>query len=79
MTANTQAAHYDAFVVRLWCDQTTGRVLRAEVEHTRTGTVSRGRGVPPTWVLDQITDGLGHRCSVPDGSSHPVEGIDAPT
>ena len=28
---------YDAFVVRLWHDRTTGRLLRAEVEHAASG------------------------------------------
>ena len=42
---------YDSFVVRLWRDAATGRLLRAEVEHVQTGQVSAGRGVAPEWVL----------------------------
>jgi hypothetical protein len=45
---------YDAFVVRLWREAATGRVLRAEVEHARTGARARAAGVPTGWVLDQI-------------------------
>lgn len=43
---------YDSFVVRLWRDPASGRLLRAEVEHVQTGTISAERGVPPEWILD---------------------------
>ena len=45
---------YDAFVVRLWRDAGTGSVLRAEVEHARTGTFARAAAVPTGWILGQI-------------------------
>ena len=46
---------YDAFVVRLWRDAATGRVLRAEVEHASTGALARAVGVSTAWVLSQIS------------------------
>ena len=46
---------YDAFVVRLWREAGTGHVLRAEVEHVRTGVLARAAGVPTGWVLSQIS------------------------
>ena len=46
---------YDAFVVRLWRDAATGRVLRAEVEHAPTGALARAAGVSTAWVLSQIS------------------------
>lgn len=45
---------YDAFVVRLWRDATTGLVLRAEVEHAGSGSLARAAGVSADWVLRQI-------------------------
>ena len=45
---------YDAFVVRLWHDRTTGRLLRAEVEHAASGECTRAAGPAEAWVLDQI-------------------------
>lgn len=50
---------YDAFVVRLWRDGASGRLLRAEVEHAATGERTRATGPPQTWVLDQIRARLG--------------------
>ena len=49
---------YDAFVVRLWRDAPTGRVLRAEVEHAGTGALARAAEVGAGWVLRQIRDCL---------------------
>jgi hypothetical protein len=46
---------YDAFVVRLWREAATGRVLRAEVEHAPTGALARAAGVSTAWVLSQIS------------------------
>ena len=45
---------YDAFVVRLWRDAPTGRLLRAEVEHAGTGALARAAEVGAGWVLRQI-------------------------
>ncbi len=53
MTAE-QGPLYDAFVVRLWRDATTGRVLRAEVEHAGSGALARSADVTTDWVLHQI-------------------------
>ena len=44
----------DAFVVRLWRDATTSRLLRAEVEHLATGELTRAVGPAPGWVLARI-------------------------
>ncbi len=49
---------YDAFVVRLWRDATTGRLLRAEVEHAGTGALTRAAEVGAGWILSQIRDCL---------------------
>ena len=45
---------YDTFVVRLWRDGATGRLLRAEVEHAATGERARATGPAHTWILDRI-------------------------
>jgi hypothetical protein len=59
---------YDSFVVRLWREVATGRLLRAEVEHVQGGTVAAGRGVAPEWVLDCLRARLGnHRLA--DGAA----------
>jgi hypothetical protein len=50
---------YDAFVVRLWRDASTGLCGRAEVEHVRTGALTRAAEVPTEWGLDQIIAHLG--------------------
>ncbi len=44
-------ARYDSFVVRIWHDQASDRLLKAELEHVQTGAVTVGRGVRPAWVL----------------------------
>ena len=53
MTADL-GPRYDAFVVRLWRDAATGRLLRAEVEHAGTGGIARAADVTAGWVLRQI-------------------------
>jgi hypothetical protein len=52
---------YDAFVVRLWHEPATGRLLRAEVEHVTTGERSRAVGPGADWILDQIRACLDER------------------
>jgi hypothetical protein len=61
MEARTPAPddpQYDAFVVRLWCNATSQRVVRAEVEHVRTGALTRAANVPAEWILSQIVTHL---------------------
>lgn len=53
---------YDAFVVRLWRDGASGRLLRAEVEHAVSGDRRRATGPPESWIIDQI-----RACLVGDG------------
>ena len=52
---------YDAFVVRLWHETTTGRLLLAEVEHVTTGERTRAVGPASNWILDQIRACLDER------------------
>ena len=52
---------YDAFVVRLWHEPATGRLLRAEVEHVTTGERTRAVGPGANWILDQIRACLDER------------------
>ena len=59
---------YDSFVVRLWREPGSGRLLRAEVEHVQTGTVSAERGVPPEWVLDCLRTCLDVRARTDDAA-----------
>jgi hypothetical protein len=59
---------YDSFVLRLWRETASGRLLRAEVEHLQTGAVHVGRGIVPGWILDTL------RACV--GLSSPREGAD---
>ena len=62
---------YDAFVVRLW-HLGTGQLLRAEVEHVQTGSISNGRGVAPAWILRRLRECLDGR--VTTGSSQAQRG-----
>ena len=79
---------YDSFVVRLWRDPASGRLLRAEVEHVQTGNISAERGVPPEWILDcvrsclegRVGDGAGEREreAAPSGSPDSARGSGRP-
>ncbi len=60
---------YDAFVVRLWRDAATGRVLRADVEHAGSGSLARAAGVATDWVLHQIHECLKEHLAQEDEAS----------
>jgi hypothetical protein len=70
---------YDAFVVRLWRDAATGRLLRAEVEHAPTGALARAAGVSTAWVLSQISACLAAGPPTGGALSDDVEATPAPT
>ncbi len=63
---------YDAFVVRLWRDAATGRVLRAEVEHAGSGSLARAADVTADWVLHQIHACLKEHLAQKDEASDQV-------
>ena len=65
---------YDAFVVRLWRDGASGRLLRAEVEHATSGERTRATDPADTWVLDQIRACLD--AAAPLDPSDPVAVVD---
>ena len=56
---------YDSFVVRLWRERGSGRLLRAEVEHVQTGAVHIERGIASGWFLEILRGCL-------DGSPSPA-------
>ena len=64
---------YDAFVVRLWREAGTDRVLRAEVEHVRTGALARAAGVPTGWVLAEIRARLADGAAVGGTASEALD------
>ena len=64
---------YDAFVVRLWHEGTTGQLLRAEVEHVRTGALARAAGVPTGWVLAEIRARLADGAAVGGTASEALD------
>ena len=84
MTADL-GPRYDAFVVRLWRDTASGRLLRAEVEHVATGGVARAADVSAGWIERQIEACLAEHLSgespTPEGAGErgptgaPEEGI----
>ncbi len=66
---------YDSFVVRLWRERASGRLLRAEVEHVQTGAVVVGRRIVPSWILDTLRSCLRGRALAGDDAS-PEEQVD---
>src|SRR5687768_14241747 len=62
---------YDSFVVRLWQEAVSGRLLRAEVEHVQSGAVHVGRGVVPAWILDAFRACLRARSTADDAPDLP--------
>jgi hypothetical protein len=70
---------YDTFVVRLWRDLVSRRLLRAEVEHVQSGHRSErrwrsaagddGGGDEWAWIVDQLrgnADEIAHRAGEND-------------
>ena len=53
-----QTPRYDSFVMRIWHDAITGRLLRAEIDHVQTGAVYRGRAVLSDWILETLRDAM---------------------
>lgn len=54
---------YDSFVVRLWHEPESGRLLRAEINHVQTGAVFVGRTDVRNWILatlDEAVSGRAH-------------------
>ncbi len=47
---------YDSFVVRLWREVGSRRLLRVEVEHTQSDGVASARGVEIDWIGARIAD-----------------------
>ena len=67
---------YDAFVVRMWRDAASGRLLRAEVEHAGSGAIARAAGVTAGWVLRQIHARLAERVTEEaPGAATPAGGM----
>lgn len=50
---------YDSFVIRLWQEEVTGRLLRAEVDHVQSGAVYVARDIGLAWVQDTLDRALG--------------------
>lgn len=48
--SNDRAHSYDSFVIRIWQEAGTGRLLRAEVDHVQSGAVHVGRNTELDWI-----------------------------
>jgi hypothetical protein len=49
---------YDSFVVRVWRETASGRLLRAEVDHVQSGAVYVARNLGLTWFQDTLRSAL---------------------
>lgn len=52
---------YDSFVVRLWHETESGRLLRAEINHVQTGAVFVSRSDVRTWIMDTLDEAVNGR------------------
>ena len=57
--SNEPSPRYDSFVIRVWQEATTGRLLRAEVDHVPSGAVHVGRGTGLAWIQTTLHKVLG--------------------
>jgi hypothetical protein len=57
--SNEPSPRYDSFVIRVWQEATTGRLLRAEVDHVQSGAVHVGRGTGLAWIQTTLHKVLG--------------------
>ena len=53
-----QTPRYDSFVVRLWHESISGRLLRAEIDHVQSGAVQVGREVEMDWILETLRNAM---------------------
>lgn len=53
-TDQSRSRLYDSFIVRLWRDEGSDSILRAEVEHVQTGLSIDNVRVTPEWVTAAI-------------------------
>jgi hypothetical protein len=53
-----QTPRYDSFVMRIWHEAITGRLLRAEIDHVQTGAVYLGRDVLSDWILETLRNAM---------------------
>jgi hypothetical protein len=56
---NERAQHYDSFVIRIWQEAGTGRLLRAEVDHVQSGAVHIGRNTGLDWIQHTLQTVMG--------------------
>ena len=57
--SNDRAQRYDSFVIRIWQEAGTGRLLRAEVDHVQSGAVHVGRNTGLDWIRHTLGEVLG--------------------
>lgn len=51
---NDRGQRYDSFLIRIWQEAGTGRLLRAEVDHVQSGAVHIGRNSGLDWIQDTL-------------------------
>jgi len=76
-----QTPRYDSFVVRLWHESVSGRLLRAEIDHVQSGAVQVGREVEMDWIPEMLRDAIQrhdhHRTTPAPGNSSKEESDNA--
>ena len=57
--SNDYSKRYDSFVIRVWREKASGRLLRAEVDHIQSGAVHIGRNTGLNWIQHTLNKVLG--------------------
>jgi hypothetical protein len=58
--SNDRGQRYDSFVIRIWQEAGTGRLLRAEVDHVQSGAVHVGRNTALDWIQHTLQTVMGN-------------------
>lgn len=63
-----QTPRYDSFLVRLWHESVSGKLLRAEIDHVQTGAVYVAREMVIDWIPATLREAIqqrGHHLPAP--------------
>ncbi len=70
--SNDRSPRYDSFVVRVWHETATGRLLRAEVDHVQSGAVYIARDIGFAWIQDALQKALSAKAEDADPAVLPL-------
>ncbi len=73
--SNDCTKRYDSFVIRVWRETASGRLLRAEVDHVQSGAVHIGRNTGLAWIQHTLHKVLGRNIDDEDCGADPPTSI----